>query len=296
MAVITPYDEDIKIVFSWKRLPLFINIIISFIIVFIIYILDEITVPEMSFSLFYLIPISFATIFGNFKTGIFFSIVSALAWLMGDYLTHAEYSHSLIPIWNMLIRFGYFSLHTFFLSQLLTLYRQSKSASFTDPLTNLANWRLFKKMFEKEVSKNNRILEPISLMYIDLDNFKQLNDNFGHSEGDRLLKHISDKMIHLLRQGDTVARLGGDEFIVLLPNTESKEAIEIVQRLQKRILESFQQNNWNVTLSIGAMTYTHFNLTIDEMIKEVDNLMYLAKKNGKNQYIHRIYPQVSLSP
>ena len=274
-------ENEVNLVLNFKRPHKITAFGLSLIFVGIIGITDYISGYEMSFSIFYLLPISLATVLANMTVGLIVSLLSAITWYLADILANSTYSHMLIPIWNAMMRLGYFSLHTFFLAKMLILYNQVKIASLTDPLTGIPNWRLFTEIFERELKMARRTQKSFTLAYLDLDNFKKLNDNFGHAKGDACLIMVSQEMIQLLRPLDIVARIGGDEFIILLPDTNLPAANEVLNRLNTSVLNRIAQEDWPVTLSIGALTFGDFNMSAEEMIKRVDQLMYGVKKSGK---------------
>lgn len=274
-------DNEVSLLLKFKRPHKIITFSLSISFVFIIGITDFISGYEMSFSIFYLLPISLATVLANMTVGLIISLLSAITWYLADILAHSSYSHMLIPIWNALMRLGYFSLHTFFLAKLLILYNQVKIASLTDPLTGIPNWRLFTEIFERELKVAHRTGKSFTLAYLDLDNFKKLNDEFGHAKGDACLIMVSQEMTQLLRPMDIVARVGGDEFIIFLPETSLEAANEVLNRINTSVSGRISQKSWPVSLSIGALTFDEFNLSSDEMIKAVDDLMYTVKKGGK---------------
>jgi diguanylate cyclase (GGDEF)-like protein len=282
--------NEINISFQIKRPPTYITMTMAIITVLILGLTDYLSGYEMSFSIFYLIPISYSIVFSGFRTGIIISLLSAVVWFWADILSNHIYSNLLIPIWNAVMRLGYFALHSFFLSQFLVLYQKTKDLSLTDSLTGINNWRAFQEFFNREFKKAERTKKPFTLLYLDLDNFKILNDTYGHSAGDRLLMIIARKTVELIRPTDIFARLGGDEFALLLPETDVGDAKVIIHRVWQALLQEIKSNDWLVTLSLGAISYRDFNLTIDEMMKSVDNLMYDVKKNGKNNIKHITYP------
>jgi diguanylate cyclase (GGDEF)-like protein len=283
--------NEFDITFHFKRPNIIIVYLVSVLLILIIGITDYISGFEMSFSIFYLIPISFSTFMGNIRIGLFISLLSAITWYSADLLSAHIYTNMVIPVWNAAMRFGYFAIHTIFLAKLLDLYNRSRQNALTDHLTQIPNWRLFKEISDKELKKARRTHLPLTLVYLDLDNFKKLNDTEGHSAGDQLLIMVAKEMNEQIRPSDTVARLGGDEFAILLPETTSENSDEILHRLNKTILKKIKSNNWPVTLSIGAVTFKSFDLSIDEMLKLADNLMYEVKHSGKKGIKHVSFPE-----
>jgi len=126
------------------------------------------------------------------------------------------------------------------------------------------------------------------MTYMDIDNFKGVNDRFGHQTGNNLLRLVAHRIKANVREVDTVARLGGDEFAILLTETGSESAQAVFRKLQKDLLEAMQENKWPVTFSMGAVTFMRPPIDVEEMIKKADELMYMAKKSGKNTIKHEV--------
>jgi diguanylate cyclase (GGDEF)-like protein len=152
----------------------------------------------------------------------------------------------------------------------------------TDFLTGVTNARSFFELADLEINRAKRYQHPFTLAYIDLDNFKTVNDTYGHLIGDSLLRLVADTIRNNIRVTDVYARLGGDEFAVLLPETNPEQSEIAINKVQTQLLDEMKKNNWPVTFSIGAVTFLTPPESVDEMIKKADNLMYSAKKNGKN--------------
>ncbi|MCJ7626227.1 MAG: GGDEF domain-containing protein, partial [Anaerolineaceae bacterium] len=123
----------------------------------------------------------------------------------------------------------------------------------------------------------------------DQDNFKLVNDHFGHQVGDIVLTTVVRCAISRLRRTDIVARLGGDEFIFLLPETDQKMAQQALPKIRHDLLEIMHQNHWPVTFSIGVLTCENASLSTHEVIKKVDDLMYQVKNDGKNEIRYSVY-------
>ncbi|MCB1189047.1 MAG: GGDEF domain-containing protein [Leptospiraceae bacterium] len=250
--------------------------------------IDLYTGYEFSFSIFYLIPITFTVLYADFRFSIVISIISAAFWLFADIYSGHKYQNTIYPVWNTFMRLGYFLLHSFFLSKFLILYKITKQNASIDLLTNAVNSRFFHELLNQELKKSQRNKRPFTLIYMDLDNFKSVNDTYGHLAGDSLLKLISSLIIKNVRTSDIFARLGGDEFALFLPETGFEESKQIIKRLKQIADMEFSKNNWNVSLSIGAVTFKTFNLSVEEMILQTDNLMYKVKKKGKNNIEHNL--------
>lgn len=156
-----------------------------------------------------------------------------------------------------------------------------------DPLTNLYNQRMFWELLDYELDRCQRHDYQVALLMIDLDNFKAVNDGYGHAMGDKLLRQLSLAMQEVLRTGDILARYGGDEFVVVLPETTLEQTSEICERLlnclQSFSLDAEQGGVVRVTGSIGAGIFPEHADNRKDLFMFVDNLMYRAKTQGKNR-------------
>ncbi len=272
-----------------SRLPQLILTSIGFVMVLLVGILNHMAGPEISSTIFYLIPIVLVTWFTGRSMGFIFSILSALAWLIADLTSGIPYSNSDIPYWNGVARLGSFFILTFVLSALKNTLRQEKEYSRIDFLTGIRNRRYFIELLNMEINRARRYERPFTVVCIDLDNFKTVNDCFGHSTGDILLRLVGRTIQQNIRVTDTVARLGGDEFAILLPETGRNVAETILQKVQKINLEIMRRHGWPVTLSIGVVTFTSPPSTVDETLRISDQLMYSAKNNGKNSIQYEVF-------
>lgn len=284
-------NENDEIIIDWKfrRPNRYLVLTASIFLVLVLGVTDYISGYEMSFSIFYLIPISLTVFLSDFKSGFIVSVLSAITWFVADISSGHEYQTIFIPLWNSTMRFGYFILHSFFIYKFIRLYQETKINSLTDSLTGAVNSRFFMEIFEREVKMARRTGRPLTLVYFDLDDFKLINDTFGHNSGDSLLKMMARLIAEHIRPSDVFARLGGDEFSVLLPETDSDNSIGLIRRMKELIELELKKFSWPVTLSIGAVTFRVFDLGIEEMIKQADDLMYQVKKSGKNNIEHVCY-------
>jgi diguanylate cyclase (GGDEF)-like protein len=244
--------------------------------------LDYLTGAELAFSLFYLIPISMVAWLTGQWFGVIMSIVSASVWLVADIAAGNSYSHPLIFVWNTLIRFGFFVVVTMLLSFLKKSLEHEKELARIDHKTGAVNSRFFLELLQMEINRLQRYKHPFTLAYFDLDNFKSINDHFGHAAGDEVLRLTVRHASEQLRKTDIIARLGGDEFALLLPETNQETAQIILLKVQDNILEGMRKNNVSSTLSIGVITCLDALPTADEIIRLADKLMYSIKLSGKN--------------
>ncbi|MBU4348804.1 sensor domain-containing diguanylate cyclase, partial [bacterium] len=163
-----------------------------------------------------------------------------------------------------------------------------KFLSLYDYLTKLPNRVLFYDRMKQEIAYARRERKKFSLMFLDLDNFKEVNDKFGHDVGDQLLQGVAKRFSKLLRKTDTICRLGGDEFIILLPRLAQprENTVDVAQKILSSLNEPFSigENKIYVNTSIGIALYPDNGEEGEILIKSADKAMYVAKKEGPNSY------------
>jgi len=278
------YFEKISIYFE-KQSRLSVSVIGLILVVFI-GVIDYLTGYEVRLAIFYLIPIAFVTWFAGKESGELISIVSTITIFLTDMMAGKAFSYSLIWLWDILAMLGFFLIVALSLSSLKNALEKERMLARTDSLTGVANSGYFKVLTDLEIERCRRYKSPFTFAYIDCDNFKILNDQFGHHVGDELLILVADNFRKNIRKTDIAARLGGDEFGILFPETGYEQGKAVIEKIQKRFLEIMKENGWPVTLSIGAVTYLSAPATADEVIKYADNLMYSVKSSGKSNLKH----------
>ncbi len=275
-----------------KRSNLF-WIAVGILLIGVIGIIDYATGYEVAVSLFYLVPISIVTWRLGSDAGIVGSFISAIVWFFADFEAGKKYFHVYIFIWNAIIGFCFFMIVTFLLATLRRMLEHEKELAHTDHLTGAVNSRSFFEMLQMEIDRSSRDKQPFTLAYIDLDNFKMVNDEFGHDTGDKVLQAIVKLFKSHLRKTDVVARLGGDEFALLLPETNLKSAQVALSKIQHDVLIEMKLNDWPVTLSIGALTCIDATPRPRQLIKLADELMYSVKCDNKNCVKYAIFSESS---
>jgi diguanylate cyclase (GGDEF)-like protein len=193
--------------------------------------------------------------------------------------------------WDHLARFCFLLITAVLLGRLRESYRSANESSRSDFLTGLANRREFFAVAEQERLRAARYGKCVSVAYMDLDGFKEVNDKLGHSAGDAILMEVANALRANLRATDVVARMGGDEFVLLLPETDQGAAKTKLEQLQTLLLELARERNWPVTYSIGLVTFTRPPKSTDEMIGEADHLMYAVKRGTKNNLAAGVWPR-----
>jgi diguanylate cyclase (GGDEF)-like protein len=156
-------------------------------------------------------------------------------------------------------------------------------------LTAAANGRTFYEVAQLELLRLERTGRPLTVAYLDVDNFKAVNDRQGHAAGDALLRRVAETVQKHTRANDLLARLGGDEFALLLPDTAAENAVAVLQRLREALLrEVIDGPECRVTFSIGAATFLQPPGDVDAMVRRVDALMYVVKRGGKDRVHHEV--------
>jgi diguanylate cyclase (GGDEF)-like protein len=266
-----------------KTVPQPLLVIFYIAVIFLFMVFDIVTGPDFSFLVFYLLPILMAAWFSGRRIAYAMAVAGAAAWIYADVVSHTSYSHPLVPFWNVTVKFSIFLIAVEILSRLRETLDKEKQLARKDELTGAANRRAFYEAAQIEIDRMHRYKHPFTLVYIDLDNFKAVNDAFGHQAGDRVLKIISAAIMRTIRSTDIFARIGGDEFVVLLAETGKDQAGPVVGKVHAGLIESMRIGGWPVTFSIGAMTYLRSPGDVDALVKKGDDLMYAAKRDGKNR-------------
>jgi diguanylate cyclase (GGDEF)-like protein len=243
---------------------------------------DVVTGPDVSFTLLYLVPVAVATWLGTIGGGVAVAVVASIASVGADMLGHGGRPHPTgVVAWNLVVQLGVYLAAVLLLSSLRARLEGEQLLARTDALTRVANRRAFFEAAELELERCRRHGRPLTLAYVDIDDFKDVNDRLGHAEGDALLACVARTLRGSTRAVDAVARLGGDEFGVLLPETDGPTAEALLARLRTTLLEAVAERRWRVGFSIGAATFVTPAASADELTARADALMYEAKRTGK---------------
>ena len=254
--------------------------------VLVVGMIDYVTGAQVSIAPLYLAPIAVATWFVSLRAGLLLCGLSAVVRLQDLWLTAHHFSHPLIPYWNGVVELGFFIVVALILSRLRSTTEHWAILARTDPLTGILNRRAFVETAESEVARAERYHRSLSLAYLDIDDFKKVNDKGGHEDGDRLLVAVAETLTRNLRAFDVVARYGGDEFVLLLPEAGDKAAKMVLDKLMGA-LRGAVQGRWPASFSIGAITIDGPRTSLDRLIQQADKLVYAAKQDGKDCVRHR---------
>jgi diguanylate cyclase (GGDEF)-like protein len=255
--------------------------------------LDIIT-GDYSLIVFYLIPVSLVAWFVGRRGGVLFCLLASIVRVVADESTNSSlFTHSMLHYWNVLVETLFLLIMSLLFSVLKNKLENEKELARRDPLTNTLNRRSFFDLGEHEINRSQRYDLPMTVAYIDLDNFKSINDQLGHQAGDELLITVVSTIRSHMRSSDILARFGGDEFVILLPDTSGNAAQTFLNKMHDNLDQAMARKRWPVGFSIGAATYVHAPATIDEVIRYADELMYAVKHSSKNRMLHKVIGEVS---
>lgn len=241
------------------------------------------TGSQVSMVLLYAVPVLLSARYCGRLEGLTVAAVASLTWLIVDVMYSPP--GGMILSWNAMTRFGLFALIAYTVSLQANLHRALVRESLranTDRLTGLLNKGAFRERVEEVMKEARRYNHPLSLAFIDLDNFKQVNDTQGHAQGDLLLQTVSQTILHCIRETDVAGRIGGDEFAVCYRETGEEHIREAVGKLVRALEILTGQSGWRVSASIGVVTCNRISENYNTLLGQADQLMYLAKERGKN--------------
>ena len=251
--------------------------------------IDYLTGIELSPQVLYLIPVGIVAWCVGRGPGCLLALNTAMARLIADQLTMRGLSLEIVPLANAAGHGAVAVMFAWTLAALRVRLDREASLSRTDALTKVNNFRAFIERADHEIDRARRRGHQFAVVYLDCDNFKQVNDRFGHVTGDELLCLIADTLQNGLRRFDIVARLGGDEFALLLPEVTAEQTAMITKRVQEKLSAAVNTYRWPVTFSVGAVTFQEAPQSVPEVLRIADEVMYCAKKSGKNQICFQTY-------
>lgn len=243
---------------------------------------DHRTGPDIGFSLFYLAPIVAGAWFAGRRASVLIALTAATCWFLADYLLRASLSLSL---WNGLTRLVIYTGQGFLVGTLREDRRREGALARTDSITQLPNSRSFRESLEAAIEDGT----SVGVVYIDLDNFKRVNDLFGHGAGDAVLLRTAGELRKAVRSSDVVARVGGDEFAVVLHEVDSAGGDATARRIIAgvgSIAGDYPGTGFGAT--VGVAISQRANISAEELIRPADDAMYEAKQRKKGSYVIRV--------
>ncbi len=242
---------------------------------------DYLTGYEIALSLFYLGPVALTAWCAGRWSGVAIAVLSCISWYIADITTGHPYSHPAIAVWNALVRFGFFLTTSLLLTRLRETVRIHQHLAMFDSLTGLYGRRAFEERLKHDLAVAQRHQGVLTLAYVDLDDFKAINDTDGHTGGDRVLRVIGQVLKSSLRDADTVARIGGDEFALVLPGTDGRGARQVISKLTSELHEALDAAGLAVSCSVGVVTFMGGATSPEHAVAAADELMYQVKRSGK---------------
>lgn len=248
--------------------------------------LDYLT-GDYSLIVFYLIPVSLVAWFVSRAGGMLFCLLALVTrFVANEAHTHFSLQDPALHYWNEGIELLFLLIMSLLFSALRKNLDSEKTLASSDPLTGALNRRAFFDIAEYELNRSRRYEHATTMAYIDLDNFKGINDRLGHAVGDNLLTTVTKTIASNIRSTDILSRFGGDEFVILLPETPTGAATTFLGKIHHQLNQAMSARNWPVSFSIGAITYPKAPPGVEEVIKKADMLMYEVKRSGKNGLLH----------
>jgi len=241
--------------------------------------------PRFNVAFIFLLPISFATWFISWAAG----CVIAVAGVVFLFYFELMFTNGGVAAacWNSLINLLLAATFIYIFAELRALYLKQIDLSRRDSLTGLLNRRGFMEMLVIENHRMARHHRPLTISYVDVDNFKHINDRYGHAAGDEFLVSIGHHMGKRLRTTDYLARVGGDEFALLLPETDQAGARLVLGEITHAVRRFTAANEHPTTVSVGAVTFMSAS-SAETMIAMADQVMYKVKQNGKNNVEYKL--------
>jgi diguanylate cyclase (GGDEF)-like protein len=274
---------------SFDKHPLWHRRLIVGLVILLIGAVDYMTGYEASVASLYVIPVLLAGWSLGLASGLAFALAASATLVLTNWLAGQSYSAFWILIWNILVRGGTFAALGVLASSLRKEMEHVHRLSLSDTLTSAWNRRAFYQAFAIELSRVARNPTPFSVAYLDLDDFKSINDRLGHETGDEVLKAVVKACTHALRLQDTVARLGGDEFAILMPDTDEVALTALLERLRDALIDATVPMT-RVNCSIGAIAFMEIPASVTSALHMADKLMYKVKASGKGHMICERYP------
>ncbi len=236
--------------------------------------------PDVAVSLVYLLPVLVVAWFGGGFAGSVAALAAAVTQF-GAGVVAGTYTSPSVPWWNLGLSFPIYLAAARGLPPLRDVLFRDREQAMTDPLTNLGNRRFLREVVHIELQRCKRYTRPMALAYIDIDDFRAVNDREGFAAGDALLLTVAGVITAGLRTSDVVARIAGDSFAVLLPETDAEGARIAMEKMQARLLEAARRAGADVGFSIGIVAYDVGPATAEGLLRQADDVVATVKADGK---------------
>lgn len=241
--------------------------------------------PEISLGIFYLAPISITAWYGSLLPALFLSVLCSTLTIL---VAQQGWQTTVVMLWGGVAYVVFFIVVSTLLTRLKAVLENEIVLSRTDHLTGLLNRRALFEQMEMIFNLARRQRSPLTLVYLDVDRFKQVNDSAGHKAGDAVLSAVASSLLKYRRRTDLVGRLGGDEFALALPDTDHKAARTLLDGLNRQI-SAVQIPFGKITCSVGVVTFMAVPSKVTEAISFADTCMYEVKQRGGDGISFMVY-------
>ena len=221
--------------------------------------IDYATGLELRVFPLYLVPVGIGSWFIGRSAGFGISLLCMGAWELAAHALGGATTGNWVEAWNFVVQLAALIAFATLFSRLRQQMDRERSMSRMDPVTELPNTRAFYEQAEREIARVKRHRRSLTVACLDLDHFKDVNDQFGHQVGDEVLRSIASTLRKSCRESDFVARVGGDEFILLLPESDERQASALLERIRSHVSSQMELGGWGVTTSIGAISTVLFS-------------------------------------
>ncbi|HUF72801.1 MAG TPA: GGDEF domain-containing protein [Gammaproteobacteria bacterium] len=253
------------------------------VLVLAISLLDYYSGPDLTVSLFYFaVIVLYSWKTGDLRQSIIGAIGISIVWLAADHFTPGGPSGAVLA-WNAIMRLIMLVGLAVIICRLRETLASEQSLARSDFLTDTLNGRAFAERAELEIARMRRFGKPLTVAYADVDDFKAINDRYGHAYGDHVLRSVARTLKASLRDTDCLSRVGGDEFVMLLPETDADQAQSVLSKLHSVVSESLAAAEPGISVSIGAVVFYEPPPAVDDLTRASDAAMYSAKSDGKNR-------------
>ena len=265
------------------RMPAYAIALIGMLGILVVAIIDYVSGVELRVGPLYYVPLSLVAWELERRTVVAAAVLCAICVMGANYLAGQTFSSPGVGWFNFTMQCLSFMVIGLLIAALRGALAQERALSRTDTLTSLLNARTFYEEAARVLALTRRTRHPVALAYVDLDNFKVVNDTRGHNAGDEVLRAVGAIILGCTRKSDVAARLGGDEFVLLMPETDPERARQACERLRTLIAERFRADPSPVTASVGGLAFLTVPENVDAMIHLADARMYAAKAAGRNR-------------
>lgn len=242
--------------------------------------LDFATGVDLGLVPLYFVPVGFVSWQLGKPSGIAFAFLSAATSLVSNSLAGPDHAGLFAFVWNGCMHLGGFLVVALLAAEVHESLERERDLTRTDALTGLANGTAFRERATLEVARTRRWHRPLTLAYVDLDDFKAVNAEFGPSVGDEVLRTVAVALRSAIRSTDLAARIEGDKFILLFPETDKPGAKVVLESVLGRLHQDLIRAGWPVTASIGSVT-TIEATSPESLLRQADQVLYEVKKAGK---------------